>query len=266
MNIERLTREKIDVEPTTDRFLGETRLMQDWSDKMVDLIINGVTLNGIDKDELRALLRQTYGALKRYEQIGAFASPFINDPAAIVAMAFAELYPDKKYNAQLVPSIVNEAGEQVCGCTTFSTDPDEPPLVEVSGQLPGVHFPEILAHELAHVAVGELMEHGQEWEDAFEAINDKYDEIAVAIFGPQPELEPSDVITPHKVGDGGILAMPLAENVPFPTNDGWELTHCPVCGAECWETDLAREALKVEPELRVACTTCALQGLDGSEK
>lgn len=70
-----LTREKVDVEPGAARYMGETHMMEDWSDKMIDLVLNGPTLNGFKKDELRAMLRQTYAALKQYEQIGPVASP-----------------------------------------------------------------------------------------------------------------------------------------------------------------------------------------------
>lgn len=66
-------------------------------------------------------------------------------------------------------------------------------------------------------------------------------------------------IRPHKVGDGGILAMPMKKNVPIGHSD-WELVTCPICGAECWESDLSRQAQKAEPGLRVACTECALRG------
>lgn len=52
----------------------------------------------------------------------------------------------------------------------------------------------------------------------------------------------------------------LRENVPDPRKDDWKLTTCPICGAECWETEIARQALSVEPRLRAACTACALSG------
>ena len=42
---------------------------------------------------------RTYTALKQYEKIGPMASPFINDPTAIVARAFSELYPGVEYVA-----------------------------------------------------------------------------------------------------------------------------------------------------------------------
>lgn len=74
-----------------------------------------------------------------------------------------------------------------------------------------------------------------------------------------PDDDPG-VLVPHEAGDGGILAMPLRDNIPDPGRDDWKLTTCPVCGAECWETEIARQALAAEPELRAACTACALRG------
>jgi len=94
---ETLTREKVDVVPFGCG-MPETHLMQDWSDRMLDLILNGPTINGIKKDEVRAMLRETYTALKQYEKIGPMASPFINDPTAggigfcgLLAVAFIVL-------------------------------------------------------------------------------------------------------------------------------------------------------------------------------
>ena len=52
---ETLTREKVDVMPFGCG-MPETHLMQDWSDRMLDLILNGPTINGIKKDEVRAIL------------------------------------------------------------------------------------------------------------------------------------------------------------------------------------------------------------------
>lgn len=261
MTIEKLTRRAIKAEPGATKYMtGEPTAFAATSDKLLDLILNGPTPNGVQKCQIRSMLREVYAALARFEQLGSFASPFMNDPPAIVALAFAELYPDKEYDAQITPDIRDENGVAVCGCTTFSSDPNELPLVEVSGQLPLVHVPEIFAHELAHVATGELNEHGPEWEAAFEAIWKKYDEIAVAIFGPLEQSEEAAVtITPHKVGDGGILALPLRENVPEPKDESWKLTTCPVCGADCWESEAARKAMEAEPELRAACTACALK-------
>lgn len=107
-----ITREKVDADPGAARYMSETHLLEDWSDKLLDLVLNGPTLNGFKKDELRAMLRQTYAALKQYEQIGPMASPYMNDPSAIVARAFAELYPGIGYYAQFVPRPVRRVGQQ----------------------------------------------------------------------------------------------------------------------------------------------------------
>lgn len=76
-----------------------------------------------------------------------------------------------------------------------------------------------------------------------------------------PDDEPEPILSPHQPGDGGILTMPLRDNVPEPPTDDWQLTTCPVCGAECWQTDTARRILALEPDVRTACTACALKGL-----
>lgn len=122
---ETLTREKVDVVPFGCG-MPETHLMQDWSDRMLDLILNGPTINGIKKDEVRAMLRETYTALKQYEKIGPMASPFINDPTAIVARAFSELYPGVEYVAQYVPDPRDETNGTAYGLTIFPDDRSTP--------------------------------------------------------------------------------------------------------------------------------------------
>ena len=122
---ETLTREKVDVVPFGCG-MPETHLMQDWSDRMLDLILNGPTINGIKKDEVRAMLRETYTALKQYEKIGPMASPFINDPTAIVARAFSELYPGIDYHAQFVPDLCDESGNRAFGLTISPTTAARP--------------------------------------------------------------------------------------------------------------------------------------------
>ena len=218
-----LTREAVDVVEGAAQYMSETTPMEHWSDKMLDLLLNGPTINGIKKDEVRALLRQTYAALKRYEVIGPMASPFMNDPTAIVALAFRELYPRLEYYAQYVPGLEDEEGKPAYGLTIFPDD-GSTPIVCISAEAPISAAPELLAHELAHVATPEDTEHGESWSAAAEAIFKKY-------------------------------------NVQEPPTDDWQLTTRPVCGAECWQTDTARRILALEPDVRTACTACALKGL-----
>lgn len=66
-------------------------------------------------------------------------------------------------------------------------------------------------------------------------------------------------ITPHKPGDGGILCLPLKSNIPNPKNSDWKLVNCPICGAECWESELARETINAEERLTASCTACAIK-------
>lgn len=250
-----LTREAVDVVEGAGRYMSETTPMEHWSDKMLGLLLNGPTINSIKKDEVRGLLRQTYAALKRYEAIGPMASPFMNDPTAIVALAFRELYPRLEYYAQYVPGLADEEGKPAYGLTIFPDD-GSTPIVCISAEAPISAGPELLAHELAHVVAGKAAEHGPEWKAAAEAIFQKYNEIIDAKIPDEPAQV---TVTPHKVGDGGIIAMPLRANIPEPKAEDWEITLCPMCGTECWQSDLARQAMAAEPELRAACTTCALK-------
>lgn len=47
-----LTREAVDVVEGAAQYMSETTPMEHWSDKMLDLLLNGPTINGIKKDEV----------------------------------------------------------------------------------------------------------------------------------------------------------------------------------------------------------------------
>lgn len=64
-------------------------------------------------------------------------------------------------------------------------------------------------------------------------------------------------VRPHRPGDTGVIAMPMKKNVPE-GGPAWRLVTCPVCGRECWETPEKVVAMQLEPQLRAACTECAL--------
>ncbi len=102
-------------------------------------------------------------------------TPFINDMFSIVYKAFTNLYPNKKCEVQWMPEIKDENGEIVFGCTTFNEDGA---FVDISAGSSVMGAVEVLAHELAHVAVGIENEHGKEWQDAFDAIFNEYGRIA----------------------------------------------------------------------------------------
>lgn len=176
---ETLTREKVDVVPSGCG-MPETHLMQDWSDRMLDLILNGPTINGIKKNEVRAMLRETYTALKQYEKIGPMASPFINDPTAIVARAFSELYPGVEYVAQYVPDLRDETNGTAYGLTIFPDD-GSTPIVCISAEAPISAAPELLAHELAHVATPEDTEHGESWSAAIGNVIEEMADVQIML-------------------------------------------------------------------------------------
>lgn len=109
-------------------------------------------------------------------------SPFTNDMFSMVYKAFKRLYPEKDCNCQWQPAQMTSAdGKNVLGLTTYGDDGNV--YVDISTNLKVVDAIEILAHELAHVAVGEEVEpHGEEWEEAFDAIHNEFDKIGNEMF------------------------------------------------------------------------------------
>ena len=64
-------------------------------------------------------------------------------------------------------------------------------------------------------------------------------------------------IWPRKKEDkGGIACMPMKKNIPE-GKQGWNLTTCPRCGRECWETPLFK-MVKAQGTIGM-CTECALK-------
>ena len=106
-------------------------------------------------------------------------TPFGNDMFSMVYQAFKNLYPDKDCECEWQADM----GEGICGLTSFTEDGRV--FVDISTRLTVLDAVEILAHELAHVAVGEKGEeddHGEEWEHAFDAIHNEFDRIGDEMF------------------------------------------------------------------------------------
>lgn len=72
--MERLTRPTVDVDVTAAKYMAVTGSipadLRSMNDRLLDLVINGPTLNGVNKDVLRQLICQLYAALKPYEDTG----------------------------------------------------------------------------------------------------------------------------------------------------------------------------------------------------
>ena len=145
------------------------------------------------------------------------------------------------------------------GLTIFPDD-GSTPIVCISAEAPISAAPELLAHELAHVATPEDTEHGESWSAASEAIFKKYNELLEKLIPGEPEPIVAPYL-PAVLSIGDAIAMPLRDNIPDPPTDDWQLTTCPACGAECWQTDTVRRILEQEPKVRTVCTACALKGL-----
>ena len=100
-------------------------------------------------------------------------TPIVNDLFALIYKAFKQLYPDKEPKCQILPEIKDETDNSECfGETVF--DEDGSVYINISGELKIVDAGEVFAHELAHVAVGEEHGHDVMWEQAFDAILQRY--------------------------------------------------------------------------------------------
>lgn len=106
---------------------------------------------------------------------------FINSPFTILDEAFRGLYPDKKYKACIEPSMKDDEGNRVFRFTQFSKG--ETPVIAISAELSIMDATEIFAHELAHVAAGEGVGHGERWDEEFQKIFDEYNRIGRERFG-----------------------------------------------------------------------------------
>lgn len=104
--------------------------------------------------------------------------PFINDPFAIVWQAFENLYPGKQDNVT-VQWYPMENGSY--GVTNFADDGTIDVCVDPNLNVQDAV--EILAHELAHIAVGYESGHGEQWNAAFDAIQKEYYKIGYSMYG-----------------------------------------------------------------------------------
>lgn len=108
-------------------------------------------------------------------------TPFQNDMFAIVWQAFKNLYPDKDCQVYWEPQIRDEEdGKPVYGLTDFGDDGTVSVFVKPSLEV--ADAVEILAYELAHVAVGIEHDHDEVWQEAFDKIFDEYNRIGEQMF------------------------------------------------------------------------------------
>lgn len=84
------------------------------------------------------------------------------------------------------------------------------------------------------------------------------DKEKVSFVRDHIEVHKNIDLSPWNSEDIGCVALPLKMNIPEPQNNDWKLVNCKVCGAECWESDLARQVLK-NKGMKSACTICSLK-------
>ena len=121
-------------------------------------------------------------------------APFQNDMFAMVWGAFKKLYPDKECEIYWEPQIRDEEdGKPVYGLTDFADDGSVAVFVKPSLEV--ADAVEVLAHELAHVAVGVEHDHDEVWQEAFDKIFEEYNRIGSQMF---PDGEDSAMDDPDE--------------------------------------------------------------------
>lgn len=143
---------------------------------------------------------ETRERLRMYEEtrlspleLKGLITPFQNDMFAMVWAAFKTLYPDKNCEVYWEPQIRDEEdGKPVYGLTDFADDGSVAVFVKPSLEV--ADAVEVLAHELAHVAVGIEHDHDEVWQDAFDKIFEEYNRIGSQMFpdGEQCAMDDPD--------------------------------------------------------------------------
>lgn len=115
--MDRLTRPDVDTDQTAVRFMEAEVKIQDISDKLLHLILNGPTINSINKDTLRHLVRQLYAELKRYEDLEmspeAIEQQLTNFSSFLMEMTGGRM-SKTNYTVQAMVGEANDHFESLC--------------------------------------------------------------------------------------------------------------------------------------------------------
>ena len=127
-------------------------------------------------------------------------SPFLNDMLSIVGQAFNNVYPGKTVEVYWNLSIPQPETGHVCGVTSFCEDQygNEFAVIDIDPTLRVVDAVEVLAHEFAHVAAGEKVDHDDAWAAAYDAIHDEYDRITCRLFAETDVIKETIIVKSGK--------------------------------------------------------------------
>lgn len=101
----------------------------------------------------------------------------LNDPMQMIIKAATNLYENMSCNIQFYP-VKEESG--TFGECIFPENVEEKidcPIINIDPSIPYGAILEVLAHELAHVATPNDLDHGEDWENAFNAIFQEYNRL-----------------------------------------------------------------------------------------
>lgn len=112
-----------------------------------------------------------------------FQHPFENDMLGVVWESFKILYPEKVKSIKSIKWVENihdfvqdNEDETTLGVTKFDTETNEASIM-IDANISVCDSVYVLAHELAHVAVGYEHEHDDMFKEAFDSINIEYNKI-----------------------------------------------------------------------------------------
>lgn len=115
--MDRFTRPHIAADPTAVEFMDAEVKMQDVGDKLLELILNGPTINSVSKNILRHMVRQLYTRLKQYEDLEmpleAIEQQLTNFSYFLMEMTGGRM-SNTNYTVQAMVGEANNYQERVC--------------------------------------------------------------------------------------------------------------------------------------------------------
>lgn len=175
------TLENTDLSDDDELSLAVAEMLFDGTDTMEGVIALLYTMAWAFAETRERLRMYEETRLSPLDLKDRLIAPFQNDMFAMVWGAFKKLYPDKGCEIYWEPRIRGkEDGKPVDGLTEFAGDGSVAVFVKPSLEV--ADAVEVLAHELAHVAVGVEHDHDEVWQEAFDKIFEEYNLIGSQMF------------------------------------------------------------------------------------